>query len=352
MTGSLVAWGAVSALSCAALTALAVRYAHRRGLIDQPGPRRSHHRGTPRGGGVAIIGTIVLVALGLALGEPSTRGPVAALGLGALALAAVGFWDDHRPLPARWRLAAQFAVGALVIWSLGGVGAVTVGPWLLAGGYLDLVALVALVWLINLFNFMDGINGIASLQAAFIAAVFALFCALDGDRIGAVLGAIVLGACLGFVPWNFPRARIFMGDAGSYGLGFTLGFLFLWGHRQESFSLVTALVACGVFVVDATLTLSWRLVRRVRWYTPHRDHAYQLLVRSGWSHARVVGAVAGVNLLLVAPGLWWARGVPARELAVGVAILVLLSALWCWVRWHCRRDGPESEKRSRWSDNV
>ncbi len=328
----LLGWATASALACAALTAVAIRYASERGLLDRPGPRRSHADVTPRGGGIAIVGSVALATLALALREPLSARPLIVFGVGLVALAGLGFWDDHRPLPARWRLGTQFAIGAGVIFSLGGAGELAIVGWHISGWGLNLLALLALVWLINLTNFMDGINGIASAQVAFAAGVFALFSGFHGDPIGALLGAIVAGACVGFLPWNFPRARIFMGDSGSYGLGFALGFLFLRGHRQESFSVLMALACYGVFIVDATLTLLGRLTRRGQWYTPHRDHAYQRLVRGGWSHARVVAAVTLVNVLLVAPALWWATGAAGREPAACGAVLALLCALWWWVR--------------------
>lgn len=333
MTAEPLVWVAGTAAASAGLTLVAIRYASGRGLLDRPGPRRSHANSTPRGGGVAIVAAMALAALALALREPAATPAAAWFGLGVVALAAVGFRDDHRPLPAGVRLGAQFGVGALVIWGLGGVDGLAFGPWSMTGGWLSALALVALVWLINLFNFMDGIDGIASVEAAFVGLAFALFSLLEGEPVGAVLGALVAGACLGFLPWNFPRARIFMGDAGSYGVGFALGFLFLWGIERGSFSVALALALIGVFAVDATLTLSVRIARRARWYTPHREHAYQLLVRGGWSHRRVVAAMTGLNLLGIAPALLWARGEPAREALVAVAVVLVLAGLWAWIRY-------------------
>ncbi len=326
-------WVAGTAVVSTVLTRVAIGYASRRGLLDRPGPRRSHANSTPRGGGVAIVAAMLLAAIALALREPPAAVAAGWFGLGVLALAAVGFRDDHRPLPAWFRLGAQFVVAGLVIWGLGGVDRLAFGTWSTTGGWLSVLGLVALVWLINLFNFMDGIDGIASVEAAFVGLVFALFSLLDREPVGALLGALVAGACLGFLPWNFPRARIFMGDAGSYGVGFALGFLFLWGLKQGSFGLPMALACFGVFAVDATLTLGARIARRARWYTPHREHAYQLLVRGGWSHARVVAAVTVVNLLAIAPALLWARGAPAREAVVGTVVVVALAGLWLKIRF-------------------
>ena len=197
------------ALLSAALTWTARGYALRRQLLDQPGERRSHSVATPRGGGIAIVVSL-LVAAGAAMWAwPGAAPSLLVACLGLVLVAGIGWWDDHRPLPALRRLLVHFIAAAL----LAGLVKVHGGSWLLA-----VLVLLFTASLINIWNFMDGINGIASSQA--IVAALGLAPVLPWPY---SLAAVALGlACLGFLPFNFPRARIFMGDVGSGALGYAV----------------------------------------------------------------------------------------------------------------------------------
>lgn len=313
-----------------AMTAGVRRYALARSIMDIPNARSSHRIPTPRGGGVAIVlGFLGCLPLAGVLGAVDGRSLLALLPAGAL-VAAIGFLDDHRHIPARWRLLGHFVAALWLLGWLGGVPALAT-PWgMLDLGLLgDFLGLVFLVWLLNLYNFMDGIDGIAGLEAISVC--------LGGALCGWVVGApqllwlpLILGmAAAGFLVWNFPPARIFMGDAGSGFLGLVLGGLALQAAAVAPPLVWSWLILLGVFVVDATFTLCHRLMRGERVYEAHRSHAYQRASRRFGSHLKVSLWVTLINLLWLLPlALLVALGhVPGLlALIVAYAPLVLVVA--------------------------
>ncbi len=338
-------WGLLFAsfLLSAFVTWLSIRYAHRRNLIDQPGRRRSHSLPTPRGGGIGIAVAAVLGCLYLSLtgaGQPTAL--IAAIVL----IAAVGWIDDHRGLSAVWRLAAQIVAAALIFAPLWYALLIAPGKveeampaahallWL---GVFLAIGTLGLVWSINLHNFMDGINGLLGVQAVF---VFCALASLYPDNAG--LPALWAAAVLGFLPFNFPRARIFMGDVGSGVLGLLIGLTVL-GQSPDGNGLANGVIACSAFVTDATCTLLSRMLRGRRWYSAHREHLYQWLARSGFSHAGVVALYMGWNFVVVAPVLYLAnRGgadaVPRGGLAWALAVYALALGVWlAGKRWCLHR---------------
>jgi|GEM_PF-133152 len=298
---------------------LSIRYAHARRLIDQPGQRRSHTSPTPRGGGIGIV-----IAVLLCFCAPmffSTQESIRIFGVSvAIALvmvAAVGWIDDHRPLSARFRIVVHF-LAAIILLGLpllfmpkaalpAGAFDVTFVP--LAACFIAILATL-IVWSINLHNFMDGINGLLACQAIFVFVALALACANAGNSAGATQLFALAAATLGFLPFNFPRARIFMGDVGSGALGLliaiALGLALDIGHP----ALFTGIIACSGFITDATCTLLSRMLRGRRWYSAHREHLYQWMTRSGMSHIRVVAWYMAWNLCVIAPVLWWINRLP------------------------------------------
>lgn len=277
----------------AGLTWLALRYARRRGLLDEPGERRSHSVATPRGGGISI--TLVVLATIFALGwaHPQLRLVLQAGAVGLVLVATVGWLDDHRPLSARTRLLVHALSAAL----LGGALLVD-GHGLLVAA----IAFVAVLVLVNVWNFMDGINGLAASQAAIAAAGYALL-AGAGSPSGALGLALALaGACCGFLPFNFPNARIFLGDVGSGSLGLALALLATLvmvepRGRPDPSAWPLLVLPLAAFLVDASLTLGRRILRREQWWAPHVQHAYQVWSRTLGSHAPVTFAYAGWSLL-------------------------------------------------------
>jgi UDP-N-acetylmuramyl pentapeptide phosphotransferase/UDP-N-acetylglucosamine-1-phosphate transferase len=269
----------LAAAAIAAGGAWAARdHALRHRLLDQPGERRSHTVPTPRGGGIGIALAWGLAWLVAPWYLPVGAALAAAVLAGLLLVGGVGFLDDHRPLSAWHRLLAHVLAGVLLAAAL---------AWEGAGTWQVLFALAAVPVLVNVWNFMDGIDGLAATQAALVALGFAL---LSPDAAGGTLALVLVAACIGFLPMNFPRARIFLGDVGSGALGFALAVhaaLLLGAGAGGPGMLAVLVLPLSAFMVDATLTLARRIVAREQWWQPHVQHSYQQLAFSLGDHRPV-----------------------------------------------------------------
>jgi Fuc2NAc and GlcNAc transferase len=296
-------WLAVAVVGISfALTYWLRRYALHKSLLDIPNGRSSHSVPTPRGGGVAIVVSYLAALVFLFVDDAlSTPLFLALLGSG-LVIAALGFLDDHGHVAARWRLLGHFIAAVWALIWLGGLPPVAMFGSLLDIGWLGhVLAVFYLVWLLNLYNFMDGIDGIASVEAVCVCLSAALIYALSGFYELIWLPLLLVAAVLGFLFWNFPPARIFMGDAGSGFLGIILGVLSLQAAWISSQFLWSWLILLGVFIVDATVTLIRRLVRGDKVYEAHRSHAYQFASRRYGRHLPVTSAVGVINLVWLLP---------------------------------------------------
>lgn len=301
----IVFFGLVFAASCA-LTAGLWRYALHRDWLDIPNARSSHELPTPRGGGLAVVGTVLLALPVLWwLGFIALEVLIGLAGAGLL-VALVGWLDDRGHVAARWRLSVHFMAAGWGIYWLGGLP-----PLVIMGADFDLglagdaLALVALVWLLNLYNFMDGIDGIAGVEAVTVClvGVFLLTVAAPGNDTW-ILPLVLASAVLGFLAWNFPPAKIFMGDAGSGFVGLMLGLLLLDAAHIDQALLWGWLILLGTFVVDATVTLVRRVSKGDKFYEAHRSHAYQFLARKWGAHRPVTILYGAVNVLWLLPVAW------------------------------------------------
>lgn len=278
------------------------RYALANSLIDIPNARSSHSIPTPRGGGVAIVIVFLVGLLCTPLVSGSPWSWVVALGGSGLLVAVVGFLDDHGHIAARWRLVAHFLAAAWALfWLDGSLVLQLPGLTLDIAWLVYVLAAFFLVWLLNLYNFMDGIDGIASVEAITTCVGGALIYWLLGQHEQIPLLLMLAAAVAGFLFWNFPPARIFMGDAGSGFLGLILGVLTVMAAMVEPQLLWSWLILLGVFVLDATWTLIRRLVRGDKVYEAHRSHAYQFASREYGAHLPVTLAVLAINVLWLLP---------------------------------------------------
>lgn len=284
------------------LTAVLRRYALAKSLMDIPNARSSHTVPTPRGGGVAIVVTFLVALCSLYAADLiALRDFVALAGAGGL-VAIIGFMDDHGHIAARWRLLGHFCAA---IWALAWLSGLP--PVSLFGQVFDLgwigfaLGSLYLVWMLNLYNFMDGIDGIAGVEAVTVCVGACVLYALGGT-VGLMEPVLLLAGCAGgFLLWNFPPAKIFMGDAGSGFLGIALGILSIQAAGSSFQYFWGWLILLGVFVVDATMTLFRRLLRGEKVYEAHRSHAYQFASRHYGKHLPVTVAVCLINLLWLLP---------------------------------------------------
>lgn len=310
------------------LTGLLRRHALHTQLMDVPNQRSSHSRPTPQGGGLAVV---ISFSAGLGItwlwGQlPSSW--LLAMGLGGGLIAAIGYLDDRHNLPARWRFPVHVLAALWALWCLGSLLALST-PWgMIEPGWLGWVlAVIAVVWLLNLYNFMDGIDGIAGIEAITVALGAALLLWWHGDDQAAVTMGLLAAASLGFLLWNWPPAKIFMGDAGSAYLGFVLAVAALATSTQGPLNLWVWLILLAVFIVDASFTLLRRLLRGDRWYEAHRSHAYQHAALRLDSHKLVTLTVGTINLLWLLPLAWaamhWPHWGAALTVLAWLPLLVL-----------------------------
>ncbi|MFK0312807.1 glycosyltransferase family 4 protein [Pseudomonas sp. NPDC090233] len=283
-------------------TAALRRYAISRSLMDVPNQRSSHSAPTPRGGGVAIVLAFLLsLPIAYGLGMVSFELLVGSLGASGL-VAVIGFLDDHGHIAARWRLLGHFAAAAWALYWLSAAPQLVVFGTtydLSVLGYL--LAALYLVWMLNLYNFMDGIDGLASLQAITVCVGACMLYWGAGLGHLAWAPALLALAVAGFLVWNFPPARIFMGDAGSGFLGLQLALLSLHAMNASPVLLWGWIILMGCFIVDATFTLARRLVRGDKVYEAHRSHAYQYASRQLGQHRAVSLAITAINIFWLLP---------------------------------------------------
>ena len=276
------------------LTLIWIRYARFKQIEDQPGQRRLHESTTPRGGGIAIA-LVLLAAVcwiaGNVAGGPELPGLAAGIGLFAM----LGLLDDLLPMPAIGKFILQFFAATVLIaavsqgWALG---------WVVA-----LCLIVACCYVVNIWNFMDGSNGLITVQALLIALAMAFW---PGQPVTLRLVALALaGACVGFLPFNLPRARVFLGDVGSHTLGAAVFGLLLLAWHSATINLVQSLLMGTVLLLDSGYTLARRVLAGRRIWRAHREHLYQYAVRRGHSHAKVClyyAAATAFTILLAVVG--------------------------------------------------
>ncbi len=310
------------------VTWLVKRYAEQHRILDHPSARGLHEQATPRGGGAAILLTASAALLGLhALGLGgwlSTPTPVAI----GVAYGVLGWIDDHRSLPIAPRLLAQLALGwVFAICAGSGLADPLAALFGLPVWLLLFVVAVAVAGGVNVFNFMDGADGYAGGAAVAALAGGAVIAMLTGDQ-ELLLATLAPGAAAaGFLVWNWQPARIFMGDVGSYFLGFQFCALaardVLAGHGAWLWAILLA-----PFITDGALTLARRVWRRERFWRAHRTHAYQVLILSGYSHAAVSTGVIALIVGVLAPAALYVRLQPASALHVAAAVYALNGMLW------------------------
>lgn len=287
------------------ITGLIRQQARRWQLIDIPNQRSSHELPTPRGGGLGFIFSFLFMSLvSLLVNQQPSYALLLLTGLAAL-VALIGFWDDKYGLPAKVRLILHLFLATLFILSAGGMPALPIwGMVFPAGMLLNGLGMLSLVWLLNLYNFMDGIDGLASLEAITTCAAMAFIYQVQGEVVLFFPPLLLLAAVGGFLLWNFPKARIFMGDAGSGFLGFFIGGLAVLGAQSNPKFWWCWLILLGVFIVDASLTLLRRALRGEAVMQAHRSHAYQYAARQFQSHPRVSLGISLINLLWLFPLAW------------------------------------------------
>jgi Fuc2NAc and GlcNAc transferase len=324
-----------------------------RNVVDIPNERSSHTVPTPRGGGIAIVISFLIAVSGLTAIHLLTLKIWLVVVISSCVVAGVGLMDDRRPLRASMRLAAHVVAAVFVVSVLGGIPATELVKWGLRGFWLGSgFSVLVLVWATNLFNFMDGIDGIAGSESFYMSAAGGWLNWLNGGDPGITAAFLSLSvASLGFLPWNWPPASVFLGDVGSGFLGFIVSALLMIACVIGKVPIEVLPILGGVFLVDATMTLLRRIFRGDRWFEPHRAHAYQVLARRLGGHRPVTLIVFFVNVLWLLPWAYATNRFPGNSRLYLIAALLPLVIVWIMVgagkREQCPGAGKELQDRRR-----
>lgn len=312
---------AATFVAAVVLAELVRRLAWRFDVVDVPGGRRLHARPTPRGGGLAVA--LAWAAASVAMGATSPSAAANAPLFAVLGFAGLGMVDDIRPLPAWSRLAVQVTI----VCAAGAFGMPDGASWSAAS--LLAVALVGL-FVINAFNFVDGADGLVALQLLVVVGGLLILVRPDTDapawlHAWQVRQWLLVAAVLGFLPFNVPRASLFLGDVGSLGLGSACVVAALEPVARGALHPAAALALFAVVCVDPAWTLLRRTLRRAPILQPHLEHGYHRWLRAGVSHLRISAGAAAANALFAAPVAWAIqRGVLDPTLGLGMVVLPIL----------------------------
>jgi len=280
--------------------------------MDQPNQRSLHCQPVPRSGGIAIV----LATLGA---WSLSQRPDPLLMLLAVALAGISYADDWKGLPVGVRLAAHGLAATVLVWSE------------LAGHnpdyWLATALVVYIVWMTNAYNFMDGADGLAGGMALFGFSAYGLAaCSMPAESL-AVICFTVAAAAAGFLPFNFPPAKIFMGDVGAIPLGFLAAVLGLMGWQQAAWPLWFPLLVFSPFLADASMTLLRRMVRGEHFWQAHKEHYYQRLIRMGWGHRRTALAEYLLMAAVTASALVGLHGAAQVQIALLLTWVLIFAGL-------------------------
>ncbi len=308
-------------------------------VLDHPNERSLHHRAVPRGGGLAILLAILVGGLGAAWFYSTAA--LAVMAFGVILVGSVSFLDDRYSIPLLYRLLAHVVAVAVflsqgyILKSLAVPGASL--DW--SYGAAVAFSLLFCVWLINLYNFMDGMDGFAGGMAVFGFGCFAVMGWLAGHGLFALMNLVIVSASAGFLVFNFPPAKIFMGDVGSSTLGFLAAAFSLWGDRVGIFPFWVAVLVFSPFIADASVTLARRLMRREKIWRAHKTHYYQRLVQAGWGHRKTVLAEYVIMLGCGITALGVVRAPVGLQVAAFVGWMLFYFLFFFWVsRYAVRHD--------------
>jgi UDP-N-acetylmuramyl pentapeptide phosphotransferase/UDP-N-acetylglucosamine-1-phosphate transferase len=327
---------------------LLIQWALRNQVLDIPNERSSHSDPTPRGGGLAIVlASLVawLIYLRLVHADPRIVA-VLAYSVGAVVIAFTSWQDDLQPLPTWLRFGVHAGAALLVLIAIGywrNLALPIVGTFEI--GWLGIpLTFLWIVGLTNAYNFMDGIDGLAGGQAAIAALGWALLAWHYGQPLVVAFALFLAAAAIGFLSFNWPPARIFMGDVGSAFLGYTFAVLPLLVSSVESSLPVVAVVLVWPFVFDTSFTLMRRLRNREKIFAAHRSHLYQRLVISGLSHQAVTLLYLSLALINSVLALSWILFASVAAAQAALVTFLLLQSFLLW-RFVVRRERPAVQSR-------
>lgn len=304
-----------------------ISFAKKRNLVDMPNDRSSHTIPTPRGGGISISLSLIACLIWMGVWNVGETALFLWFGATAFLVALVAVIDDVRDLNTAIRAGLYLLIACVFALSINGMSSIDLYECLLI-----FISTLVLAWGANLYNFMDGADGLAAIQALIVSLPIGYIFYLAGHDEMAMLCFVIAVSTAGFLIWNWPPAKIFMGDVGSCTLGFGFGGLILISIKQNILSVHIWLILLSVFIVDATLTLISRFLKREKWYQAHRSHSYQRYLQMGHSHNQLSVNFLIFGLVVLWPLAYLAHQIPQYGLFISIIVYTFLSLIWYFVQ--------------------
>ena len=323
----------IAFLGAASITAITRYITIKRSILDVPNSRSSHQQPTPRGGGIAIVLVFLIFIFYLNLIHYIDKSLMFALIGGGIVIACAGLYDDIYSLNAHSRLFVHFLSALWAIICIGALSTLDCGIFKIPLSWLGyFITLIGIIWCINFYNFMDGIDGLAGCEGIFIAVASGLALSI---KHAVYLETIFFGLAAtiaGFTIWNWPPAKIFLGDVGSGFLGFVFAVLALFTIKQSYLPITFWCVISAIFLFDATFTLLHRIYHKKKWYSAHREHAYQHLIVFGASHKQVTMGIILINSFILLPIALTMLFLPSISFWLFGIIVISSGLLWLWIK--------------------
>ena len=310
-----------------ALSYFFIKIAQRNNLVDIPNERSSHKIPTPRGGGLAIVFPALSYMLWIGFEKTNILINFLFLGGTAFLIAIVALIDDIKGVGTAIRAGLYFLSACILVFFI---------DWFPGFDYLGwsliIFTILCITWMANLYNFMDGADAIAAIQALIVTLPMGFILSMSGHNEIAMLCFVIFAATSGFLVWNWPPAKIFMGDVGSCVLGFVFGGLIFISNVLNLVSIYIWLILLSLFIVDATLTLIKRILTGEKWYRAHCSHAYQRYLQIGNSHSQLASKFLVFGITVLWPLTFVANKYPDKSLLITIFIYVSLSAIWYFIQ--------------------
>jgi Fuc2NAc and GlcNAc transferase len=297
-------------------TGLVRIYSLKKQILDIPNERSSHITPTPRGGGIAIVTTFFLSILCLFFTDRIDANLFYALAGGGFAIAAIGYYDDIFSMKARWRFLIHFFAACWAAY------------WIEGFSINVLLTLLGIIWCINFYNFMDGIDGLAGSEGIFLSIASGIMFWLAGAMNLAFAMWLLSAAIIGFTLWNWPPAKIFLGDVGSGFLGYIFSVFGLYSINKNYASVSFWWIILSIFLCDSTFTLLYRIYQGKNWYSAHHEHAYQHLVSFGATHKLITSCILLINFFILFPLAYAVLYYPTKAFWFAVATTLFLFLIW------------------------
>ena len=314
-------------------------YSVHKSIVDIPNERSLHSRPTPRGGGVPVVLSILASIALLYYLQLLPLDITIAFGGGGLIVAVTGWLDDCRGIPEiRKALSYTFAAIWAIYW-LDGLETLSFGEDLIILSIVgNIFVVLGLTWLINLYNFMDGTDAFAAIQAICTGTFSGFLFESMGRQDMAVLCFVIATSSAGFLWWNWPTAKIFMGDVGSCFIGYSFGVLAIIGEQSGILPVIVMYILLSIFICDASLTLFLRMLKKEKWYRAHRSHAYQILVQMGVSQKILAIGLLLINVIILWPLAYIALHWEHLSLFMVYITAISLFILWASIKYYFIRN--------------